>query len=217
MDKLKQICYTEITGIYQKEVFSMQTEQETAHYQKCQMMMKKIEKHNSIRTIASLLLLFLDIPLEITPMSRQYGIIFAIFALLYIIGTFVSLLFAVPETPKFCIVPAVLLLLGLVSQWLAFPIAFVLILLFMWIYPDYKKLQWLKEQSGYPHFNARFDDQMQSFGKEYQSEHVFDHIHDAEMKDAFDEMPAEQAPSTAQQIEMPDVPELPERTDFHAD
>jgi len=179
--------------------------------------MKKIEKHNTHRMITNLILLFLNIPLAITPMARQYGIIFAFFALLYTAGVFVSLLFAVPEKPKFCIIPAVLLLLGLISGWIFFLFAVILLLLLVWVLADYKKLSWLKEQSGYPHFNIRFDEQMQNYGKAYQPEHSFDHIHESQMKDAFEEPPAEQSVSTAQNIQMPDAPEIPERTDFHTD
>ena len=188
----------------------MQTDTDFSHYPKCQVMMRTIEKHNSVRMVMAFILLFLNIPVKITPLATQFGIIFVIFALVYTAGIFISFLFAVPETPKFCIIPTVLVLLGIISECIDFPLAFVLLLLLALVIPDYKKLKWLKEQPGYPQFSERFDEQMQSFGKAYQPEHHFDHVHDAEMKDAFEETPAEQAPSTAQNIEMPDVPELPE-------
>ncbi len=192
----------------------MQKEANFSHYQKCQAMMRSIEKHNSVRTIAVLLLLFLNIPMAITPLATRYGIIFVIFALLYTAGLFISFLFAVPKTPKFCIIPAVLLVLGLLSGWVFFPFVFLLLLLLGWVYLDYKKLAWLETQPGYPQFSERFDDQQKTFGREYQPEHHFDHVRDAEMKDAFEETPAEEAPSTARNIEMPDAPEIPKGDEF---
>lgn len=188
----------------------MQTENDISHYQKCQAMMRSIEKHNTIRTVSALILLFLNIPMAITPLATRYGIVFVLFALLYTAGTFISFLFAVPETPKFCAIPTVLILLGIISGWIFFPLAFLLLILLLWVLPDYKKLKWLEEQPGYPHFNTRFDEQMQTFQRGYQPEHYFDHVHTAEMKDAFEEIPAEEAPSTAQAVEMPDIPEIPE-------
>ncbi|MBR1554832.1 MAG: hypothetical protein IJ644_05480 [Oscillospiraceae bacterium] len=193
----------------------MQTDANFSHYPKCQVMMRSIKKHNSVRLVMALILLFLNIPVTITPLATRYGIIFVIFALLYTAGVFISFLFAVPETPKFCIIPAILIFLGILSEWIAFPIALLMLLSLAWVVPDYKKLKWLKEQSGYPQFSERFDEQMQKLGKGYQPEHHFDHIHDAQMKDAFEETPAEESPSSAQNIEMPDVPEIPERPDFY--
>jgi len=188
----------------------MQTENDISHYPKCQAMMRRIEKHNTIRIVSVLILLFLNIPMAITPLATSYGIVFVIFALLYTAGTFISFLFADPETIRFCAIPAILVLLGLFSGWIFFPFAILLLVILLWVSGDYKKLKWLKTQTGYPHFNTRFDDQMQSFQKEYQSEYHFDHIHDAEMKDAFDEIPAEEKQSTAQAVEMPDAPDIPE-------
>ena len=86
----------------------------------------------------------------------------------------------------------------------------------MWVYKDSKKLNFLKEQPGYPHFSERFDEQMETFGKEYQSAHTFDNLRDAEMKDAFEEPPEEYRTHSAQHVEMPDAPGIPERSDSHA-
>lgn len=211
MDKFPEICYTETI---RKEAFSLK-EPDFSRYQEYQSMMRKIEKHNSFRLKSALFLLFFDIPTALIPLAQQYGLGFTVFALLYLAGILISFVFSVPETPKFCIIPAILILLGMVSGCVFFGFGILLLALLAWVIPDSKKLNFLKEQPGYPHFSERFDDQMQKFGKDYQPEHHFDHVHDAEMKDAFEETPAEQAVSSAQHIEMPDVPEISERSDFH--
>ena len=193
------------------------TEANSSHYTECQVMMRKIEKHNSIRLEIAAGLLFIDIPIALIPLTNLYGLGFTIFALLYLAGILISFVFSVPETPKICAVPAILILLGICSGVVCIPVGLILLALLGCVIPDYKKLKFLKEQPGYPQFSERFDEQSEHFGKEYQSEYTFDSVRDAEMKDAFEEIPAEIPSSTAQNIEMPDVPELPERSDFYAD
>ncbi len=192
------------------------TEPDSSRYVKYQTMMRKIEKNNSFRLKAAAVLLFLDVPAALIPMANRYGLGFTIVALLYLAGILISFIFAVPETPKICIVSAILILLGTVSGCVFFGFGIVLLALLAWVYKDSKKLNFLKEQPGYPHFSERFDEQMETFGREYQSAHTFDNLRDAEMKDAFEEPPEEYRPHSAQHVEMPDAPGIPERSDFHA-
>ena len=180
---------------------------ETSHYPKCQTMMRKIAKHNSIRLIAVAVILFLNIPVAITPLVSRYGLILLIFALLYTAGILISFLFAVPETPKICIIPGILILMGLISGWLFFVFAFILLMLLGWVIPDYKKLEWLKTQEGYPQFSERFDEQMQKFGKEYQPEYRIQPVQETEMPDVSRETPAEESASTSESVVMPDIPD----------
>ena len=72
--------------------------------------------------------------------------------------------------------------------------------------PECKKAVWIKKQEGYPHFNERFDEQMRVFGKEYQPDHRFDHVHDAEMLD----MPEQGSPdfTVKPKTEMPEIPDI---------
>lgn len=181
---------------------------ETSHYPKCQAMMRKIQKHNSIRVILALIILFLNIPIAITPLANRYGLIFVISALLYLTGILISFLFSVPETPKICIIPLILIIMGIISKWLFVPFAVLLLMLLILVIPDYHKLKWLKTQKGYPQFSLRFDEQMQNFGKDYQPEHHLDHVTDAEMPDVSQETPSEETPSTSESIAMPDISNL---------
>ena len=191
-------------------------EQEFSDYEKYQTMMRKIEKNNSVRLKFAAIMLFFDVPIALTPLTSLYGLGFTVFALLYLAGIFIAFVFSVPETPKVSLITVILILLGMISGCVVWGIGFFLLGLLIWVIPDSKKLEFLKQQEGYPQFSERFDRQMEDFGKEYQPEYGFDNIHDAEMKDAFEETPAEIPSSTAQIIEMPDVPEISERSDFYA-
>ena len=193
----------------------MQRESEISHYPKCQAMMRRIEKNSSFRLKSAVFLLFLNIPLEIIPLTSRHGLGVTVFALLYTVETLISFVFAVPEKPNVCIISTLLIMLGIIGNWLSLVFGIPLLLLLMWVIQDYKKLKWLKEQSGYPHFSERFDEQMQKFGKDYQPEHALEHVPDTEMKDISEATLAEYVPSSAQNIEMPDIPEFSERTDFH--
>lgn len=192
-------------------------EQFFSDYQKYQTMMRKIEKHNSIRLKIAAGMLFADIPIALIPLTNLYGLGFTIFALLYLVGILIAFVFSVPETPKICGVSVILTLIGICSGVVCFPVGLILFALLAWVIPDYKKLKFLKQQKGYPQFSERFDEQSEHFGREYQAEHVLDNVHDAEMKDAFEEAPEEIFTSTAQAVEMPDVSELTERSDFYAE
>ncbi len=192
-------------------------ESDFSHYPEYQVMMRKITKHNSVRLISAAVLLFLNVPVALIPLTNQYGLGFTIFALLYLAGILVSFAFAVPETLKLCAIPAFLILLGIISECIFWGFGFLLLLLLVWVIPDYKKLEFLKKQEGYPQFNERFEKQSEQFMKEYQSEYSFDIPENIEMKDAFEEMPAEISSNTAQHVQMPDAFELSERSDFYAD
>ena len=192
-------------------------EQVFSDYQKYQTMMRKIEKHNSIRLKITAGMLFADVPLALIPLAGQYGLIFVIIALLYLAGIMISFVFSVPETPKICGISAILTLIGICSGVVCFPVGLILFALLAWVIPDYKKLKFLKQQKGYPQFSERFDEQSEHFGKDYQPEHLLDNVHHAEMKDAFEETPEEIFTSTAQAVEMPAAPELTERSDFYAE
>ena len=133
------------------------TESDHSNYVKHRTMMQSIEKHNSIRLGVAAVLLFLNIPAALYSLAAQYGIVFTVIALLYVGGILVSFMFSVPETPKLCAIPAVLILLGIASGCIFFVIGLLLLLLLVWVIPDYKKLEFLKTQEGYPQFNERFD------------------------------------------------------------
>ena len=76
--------------------------------------------------------------------------------------------------------------------------------------PELMQEKWLKEQPGYPEFNERFDEQMENFGKEYQSDYAF-HSAITEMPElpelsSLDMFIKEQTET----FEMPAIPEISE-------
>ncbi len=192
------------------------TELNFSHYQEYQTMMRRIEKNNSFRLKVVASLLFADVPLSLIPLTNLYGLGFTVFALLYLIGILISFVFAVPETPKMCILSVILITLGIVSGCVFFIFGIILLFVLAWVYRDSRKMDFLKKQPGYPHFSERFDEQMETFRNDYQPEHPLNNLHDAEMKDAFEEVPEEYTPRSVQYVEMPEAPGVPERSDSHA-
>jgi len=160
----------------------MSDKTDTSHYEKCLQEKKKLEKHNSLRLFILLCASITNL-LSVFGLVNTYGIIAGIVGLLYCIITFVSFLFAAPESPKLCMLSVALVLLGLSGQCIHIAYGLLMLVTLLTLIPDSKKDKWLRNQPGYPHFNRRFDEQMEHFGKEYQSEYQFDNVHDAEMPD----------------------------------
>jgi len=169
----------------------MPNKTDTSHYEKCLMEKKKLEKHNSLR-------LFVLICVSVANLLSVSGLLAETVGLLYFIITFVSFLFVMPESPKSCMLSAALVLMGICGQCIHIVCGLPMLAVLLTLVPDCKKLKWLQNQPGYPHFNRRFDEQMEHFGKAYQPEYQFDNVHDAEMPDISGEFSDERNASHAE-------------------
>lgn len=186
---------------------------DTSHYDKCRTMMKTHEKHHKTRLIiSSFIILFNSFFLITLPVTfgliYTYGFSFGMVAFVYGIGILALMLFAVPEKPKFLILAGLLTIAGMIIGIVHLIFGILLLIVCITQIPECRQALWMQKQPGYPYFNERFDDQMQVFGKEYQSAHTLDHVRDAEMLDA----PEQGCPDFIVQpkTEMPEIPDISE-------
>ncbi|MDE5768815.1 MAG: hypothetical protein K2H82_05455 [Oscillospiraceae bacterium] len=188
---------------------------DTSHYDKCRTMMMKHKKNHMLRVNLVMFLMLINAYVKVirSPIDQGrlylWGFFFGVGILIYCVITLVIGLFAVPEKPKLLAVTCILLLTGILGEWLAPYLGIPMLLLFLWQIPETKQALWIKQQEGYPHFNERFAEQMGRFGKEYQPEYGFDsdNSHDAEMPD-MPEMPSPDFVVNEMPDIMPDIPEL---------
>ncbi|MDE5754926.1 MAG: hypothetical protein K2H89_10360, partial [Oscillospiraceae bacterium] len=182
---------------------------DTSHYDKCRTMMIKHKKNHLLRIglVAFLMLINAYVKVVRSPIDQGrlylWGFFFGVGILIYCVITLVIGLFAVPEKPKLLAATCILLFIGIIGEWLAPYLGIPMLLIFLWQIPEAKQAIWIKQQEGYPHFNERLTEQMKNFGKEYQPEHKFDDLHDAEMPD----LPETPSPDFVVK-EMPSIPEF---------
>lgn len=183
---------------------------DTAHYDKCRTMMLTHKRHHLKRAVLVAILMLMNAFISIirVPITYGtpylYGFFLGIVIFLYCAVTVVIGFFAVPEKPKLLIITCLLILGGLLDGWIALYFGIPMLMLFLWQIPEAKQAVWLKTQTGYPHFNERFDEQMSHFGKAYQPDHQLDNLRDAEMLD----MPETPSPDFVLPNEMLPIPEV---------
>ncbi|MDE5884887.1 MAG: hypothetical protein K2H29_07435 [Oscillospiraceae bacterium] len=156
----------------------------TSHYGKCHTLMRKQKQYHKLRvgliTFAMLENAFWRIVIlqaeETIYSLREFFSILLYFAMILIIGVFV-----LPKKPKLLAITCILLFIGMILGWIAWHLGMIMLGLFLLQIPETKRIIWLEQQEGYPHFNERLTEQTQNFKKDYQSEHKFDNLHDAEM------------------------------------
>ena len=190
-----------------------ETKVDTSHYDKCRTMMMKHKKNHMLRVNLVMFLMLINAYVGVirAPIihgaAYLYGVFLGVGILIYCVITTLIGWFATAEKPKLLAVTCILLLIGILSEWLVPYLGIPMLLLFLWQIPETKQATWIRQQEGYPHFNERFTEQMGKFGKEYQPEYGFDsdNSHDAEMPD----MPEMPSPDFVVK-EMPDMPDIPE-------
>ncbi|MBR1528416.1 MAG: hypothetical protein IJ642_03820 [Oscillospiraceae bacterium] len=187
---------------------------DTSHYGKCREILKKIEQHNTFRIMITVLGLLYNIWYVLILITIDFGILTAVFAVLYTLELLITFIFSTPENLKICIASAGLTIFGIISGWLDLSFGIVFLILLIQVFFDRKKLNWLKEQSGYPYFNEYHENKMQDSGEEYQPEFHTDTISGDAMPELSDTPPVKKftGARTGQQM-----PELSERNDFYAD
>ncbi|MBE6876112.1 MAG: hypothetical protein E7496_05195 [Ruminococcus sp.] len=191
---------------------------DTSHYDKCRTLMNIHKARHQKRTIffsvLTLMNLYLAIALPVKyHLSLIYGnflsgITFGLFVFIYGAGLLALLLFSIPEKPKLLILTILLIISGIMLNFIHLIVGIPMLVICLSQIPDCRQAVWIQKQDGYPYFNERFDEQMQYFGKEYQPDHALDNLHDAEMLD----IPEESTPdfTVSPKTEMPEIPDISE-------
>ncbi len=194
----------------------MEVGKDTSHYDKCRTLMNVHKTRHQKRlfcfSVLTLLNLYLAIALPVKyHLSLIYGkflqgVTFGLFAFIYSIGLLVLLLFAVPEKPKLLLLAILLIISGVLLEFIHLIAGIPMLILCLSQIPECRQALWIRKQEGYPHFNKRFDEQMRYFGKEYQPDHPLDSVHETKMLD----MPEEASPdfTVKPKDEMPEIPDI---------
>jgi len=189
---------------------------DTSHYDKCRTLLNIHKTHHKTRVIIFSFLTLMNMYFAITlPITHNlsliygtalYGFLFGGFAVLYSIGIFALIWFAVPEKPKFLILAGLLIILGMTISIINLIIGIAMLIVCISQIPDCKQALWIQKQEGYPHFNERFDEQMRYYKQEYQADHFLDDVRDAEMID----IPEKSSPDfiVKPKDEMPEIPDI---------
>ena len=162
---------------------------DTSHYDKCRTMMITHQNHAKIRNYAMMFLVFLSIVTTAVPMAGVYGVagatgfMFGILGCLYNIGVLILTMFAIPTRPKVCAGAMASVLIGMLMTCIFWILGIPMLIVIGTLIPECRQSAWLQKQEGYPHFNERFSEQMQHFGKEYEPDHQLDNLREAEMPD----------------------------------
>ena len=162
---------------------------DTSHYDKCRTMMKTHKNHHRLRMILLCIMMLINsyVNIILFPVQHNlpymYGFLLGMVLFLYCAGILATALFAVPDKIKLCILTEVLLILGIFIHAVHPVTGIVMLFIFATQIPECCQAVWLRKQEGWPHFNERFTEQMQSFGKEYQPDYPTDHVENAEMPD----------------------------------
>ena len=188
---------------------------DTSHYGKCREILRKIQRHNTARTARSIVCLILNFWYVMIITTEQSGILTTVFAVIYTLELLIALLFSSPEHPRISLISAVLILFGMISEWLEPSFGIVFLILLIIIIPDRKNLNWVKEQSGYPYFSEYLDEKLQNSQKEYQPEHLPESVSGENMPELTDIPPVKKFTGTRTGSNMPELPEFSERTDSH--
>lgn len=115
-------------------------------------------------------------------------------------------IFADQRRTKLLILLILLFVAGWMADFLRWFIAIPLVVMYLFQFPECRKMKWLTEQPGYPYFNERFEEQQNLFGKDYQSLHKIDNRVDAEMADAEGAQDAKFYTKKAPASELPTLP-----------
>ncbi|MDE6087494.1 MAG: hypothetical protein K2G25_03825 [Oscillospiraceae bacterium] len=164
---------------------------DTSHYGKCRTLMIKQKQHHKLRVglIAFAMLenaFWRIVILHAEETIYSLGEFFLEIGILLYCAIIVILgVFIVPKKPELLVITCILILIGMMSGWIAWYIGMIMLGLFLLQIPETKRTTWLKQQEGYPYFNERLTEQTQNFKnfkkKSYQSEYKFDNSQDAEM------------------------------------
>ncbi len=189
---------------------------DTSHYDKCRTLMNVHKTHHNTRMIFFAVVILLNLYLSIALPVKYHlsliygnflqGVTFGIFAVLYSVLLLVLLLFAVPEKPKLLALAILLIISGILLDFIYLITGIPLLIACATEIPECKQALWIKKQEGYPHFNERFDEQMRYYQKDYQPDHLLDNIHEAQMLDA----PECSSPdfTVRPKDQMPEIPDI---------
>ena len=162
---------------------------DTSHYSKCKTHMLKYKKNDKIRVFFSACLtvgqafLNIQVPLFAPQPNPMFRFMWGMLSLFCCIGIALLMLLSNAKTPKILMFNFVWIISGMILRFIHPAVGMILLFMCMTIIPECKKMRWIQQQSGYPHFSERLDKQMESFGKEYQSDYHFDGVKHAEMSD----------------------------------
>ena len=112
-----------------------------------------------------------------------YGILTLFFSVACIILAFLG----EQTKPRFYIALLIVLLLATLAGCYYWAVAAVLLAMYFFAIPEYKKMQWIVQQPGYPYFNERFDEAQAH--SEYEPMHKLDNRSYGEMADVDGNMP----------------------------
>ncbi len=92
------------------------------------------------------------------------------------------------KRPKLHIALIVMVVIGILTSCFHWAIGGLLILLYLIAIPEFKKMQWVMQQQGYPYFSERFEEA--KLHAEYEPMHRLDHRSYGEMEDLDGNAPA---------------------------
>lgn len=110
-----------------------------------------------------------------------------VMALLFSIAAIVLAFLGEQIRPKVFIALLVVLILGMVADMFDISIGILLLFIYAFEIPEIRKMQWIRQQPGYPYFNERFDEQQAH--SQYEPLHRLDHRSYAEMVDINETFP----------------------------
>ncbi len=197
---------------------------DTSHYDRCRTLMNIHKTHHRNRMIIfsflTLASMYFSITLPVTHNlnlihgTAAYGLLFGMFAILYSVGIFILICFSVPEKPKLLLLAGLLIISGIMLGVINLIIGIIMLIVCVSEIPECRQALWVKKQEGYPHFNKRFDEQMQHFGRAYQPDHAPDHRRDAEMLDIPEKSSPDFIVSPKDEIfQIPDISDLSRKDD----
>ncbi len=194
----------------------MKVGKDTSHYDKCRTLMNIHKNNHQKRFLFFAILILLNLYLAISLPVKYHlsliygqflqGVMFGVFAFIYSVVLLVLMLFAVPEKPKLLVLVILLIISGIMLDFIHLIAGIPMLILCFLQIPECRQALWIQKQEGYPHFNERFDEQMQYFGKEYQSYHPLDKVQETEMLD----IPEESSPdfTVKPQNEILEIPDI---------
>lgn len=106
-----------------------------------------------------------------------YGILAIFFSLVCIVLAFLG----EQKRPKFHAALIIMTLIGGLTTCFSWGIVVVLLFMYVLAIPEFRKMQWIMQQDGYPYFNERFEES--KLHAEYEPMHKLDHRSFGEMAD----------------------------------
>ncbi len=122
--------------------------------------------------------------------------------LIFSLASLILALFGDHHHPKLYYVLIALLVIGGVTDCYHWLLASLMVLMYLIAIPEYRKMNWIIRQPGYPYFNERFDEQCRN--SEYQPLHKLDNKSHGIMASL--ENDEEPVTYTAAVLQKPDVP-----------